>query len=123
MAKGYWIGRVDVTNEDVYKKYIAGNGPIFKKFNARPIVRGGPFECVEGAARGRNVVIEFPDLATATACYRSPEYQENMKIRQDSAVADLIIIEGPVGVLTAALAPAKCPQGVTYCAAPAIPLS
>ena len=25
MAKGYWIGRVDVHNEDGYKAYAAGN--------------------------------------------------------------------------------------------------
>jgi len=94
MPKGYWIGRVDVTDEEGYKPYIVANGPIFQKYSARPIVRGGRFECVEGAARGRNVVIEFPDYATAVACYRSPEYQANMKIRQANAITDMIIIEG-----------------------------
>jgi uncharacterized protein (DUF1330 family) len=97
MAKGYWIGRVDVHNEEGYKPYVAANGPIFKKYNARPIVRGGPFECPEGTARSRNVVIEFPDLATALACYRSPEYQENIKRRLPHSEIDLIIIEGAEG--------------------------
>jgi uncharacterized protein (DUF1330 family) len=95
MAKGYWIAHVDVTNEDAYKPYVVANGPIFKKFGARPVIRGGKFECVEGKARARNVVIEFPDYAAALACYRSPEYQENMKIRQANAVSDIMIIEGP----------------------------
>ena len=94
MPKGYWIGRVDVKNAEGYKPYSEANNAIFKKFGARLVVRGGPFEAVEGASRTRNVVIEFPDYATAVACYRSPEYQENMKIRQAHAVADLIIIEG-----------------------------
>jgi uncharacterized protein (DUF1330 family) len=94
MPKGYWIGRVDVHNEEGYAPYIAANGAIFKKFNARPIVRGGRFEAVEGTARTRNVVIEFPDFDTAMACYRSPEYQANIKVRQPHAIADLIIIEG-----------------------------
>jgi uncharacterized protein (DUF1330 family) len=94
MPKGYWIGRVDVHNEEGYAPYIAANGAIFKKFNGRPIVRGGRFEAVEGMARTRNVVIEFPDFDTAMACYRSPEYQANIKVRQPHAVADLIIIEG-----------------------------
>jgi uncharacterized protein (DUF1330 family) len=40
------------------------------------------------------VVIEFPDYETALACYRSPEYQENIKRRQPHSLADLIIIEG-----------------------------
>jgi uncharacterized protein (DUF1330 family) len=94
MPKGYWIGRVDVHNDEGYAPYIAANGAIFKKFNGRPIVRGGRFEAVEGTARTRNVVIEFPDFETAMACYRSPEYQANIKVRQPHSIADLIIIEG-----------------------------
>ncbi len=45
-------------------------------------------------SRSRNVVIEFPDYATALACYNSPEYQANIKVRQPHSVADLVIIEG-----------------------------
>jgi len=92
--KAYWIGRVDVNDEAGYRPYAAANPAIFERFGARFVVRGGAFECVEGKSRSRNVVIEFPDYATAVACYRSPEYQENLKIRQANAVTDLIIIEG-----------------------------
>ncbi len=94
MAKGYWIARVDVHDEEGYKPYSLANPAIFAKFGARFIVRGGPFDAPEGTARSRNVVIEFPDLATAKACYNSPEYQANMKIRQAHSLAELIIIEG-----------------------------
>ena len=97
MAKGYWIGRVDVNNEEGYKAYAAANAAIFKKYGAKYVIRGGKFECVEGQARSRNVVIEFPDYAAAMACYRSPEYQENIKRRLPHSVADLIVIEGYVG--------------------------
>jgi uncharacterized protein (DUF1330 family) len=94
MAKGYWIGRVDVQSEEGYKPYALANGPIFKKFDGRFIVRGGKFEGPEGTARSRNVVIEFPNYATALACYHSPEYQANIKVRQPHSVADIVIIEG-----------------------------
>ena len=94
MAKGYWIGRVDVTNEEGYKPYSAANAAIFRKYGGRFVVRAGKFEAVEGASRSRNVVIEFPDYATAMACYNSPEYQENIKRRTPHSMADLIIIEG-----------------------------
>jgi uncharacterized protein (DUF1330 family) len=40
------------------------------------------------------VVIEFPDYATAMACYRSPEYQENIQRRLPHSTADLVIVEG-----------------------------
>ena len=94
MPKGYWIARVDVNNDEGYKPYALANPAIFKKFGGRFVTRGGKSEGVEGTSRSRNVVIEFPDYATAVACYRSPEYQANMKIRQANAIGDLIIVEG-----------------------------
>ena len=94
MAKGYWIGRVDVKNEEGYKPYAAANSAIFKKFSGRFLVRGGKFDVAEGNSRTRNVVIEFPDYASALACYRSPEYQENIKVRLPHSTIELIVIEG-----------------------------
>jgi uncharacterized protein (DUF1330 family) len=41
MAKGYWIGRVDVKNEEGFKPYAAANPAIFKKFGGHYLVRGG----------------------------------------------------------------------------------
>lgn len=94
MAKGYWIARADVHNEDGYKAYAAANPAIFKQYGGRFLVRGGKFECPEGQARSRNVVIEFPDYAAALACYNSPEYQANIKLRQPHSLADIVIIGG-----------------------------
>jgi uncharacterized protein (DUF1330 family) len=94
MAKAYWIGRVDVHNEQGYKPYIAANAAIFKKFGGRFVVRGGKFSAVEGQSRSRNVVIEFPDYDTALACYNSAEYQANITVRQPHSIAELIVIEG-----------------------------
>jgi uncharacterized protein (DUF1330 family) len=94
MAKGYWIGRVDVHNPEGYQPYVANNPAIFAKFGGKFIVRGGKFEAPEGTPRSRNVVIEFPDYATALACYNSPEYQANIKRRLPHSAADIVIIEG-----------------------------
>jgi uncharacterized protein (DUF1330 family) len=94
VAKGYWIARVDVHDADAYKPYTINNNTIFKKYGARFLVRGGKSEKVEGSHRSRNVVIEFPDYETALACYRSPEYRENMAIRLPVSEGDLVIVEG-----------------------------
>ena len=94
MAKGYWIVRVSVRNAERYPDYLAAAKPAFEKHGARFIVRGGPFESMEGTPRDRNVVIEFADIATARACYECEEYQRAKAIRQQHADADLIIIEG-----------------------------
>jgi uncharacterized protein (DUF1330 family) len=94
MAKAYWIGRVDVSDPEGYKAYVAANAEPFRRHGARFIVRGGRSETPEGDSRSRNVVLEFADFATALACYRSPEYVAAMKLRQGRSVVDLIAIEG-----------------------------
>lgn len=94
MAKGYWIGRVDVDNLDEYASYVAANKMPFKKYGARFLVRGGRFTNPEGGARERNVVIEFPSYEAALECYHSAEYQAAKALRDPVAQTDLIIIEG-----------------------------
>lgn len=94
MAKGYWIGHVDVSDADVYKDYVAANAEAFGKFGGRFLVRAGACEVVEGASRSRHVVIEFDSYEQAHACYQSPEYQKAKSIRDDVSLADLVIVEG-----------------------------
>lgn len=94
MAKGYWIARVNVTDDTGYRRYVDANAVAFARYGARFLVRGGTFEAVEGESRDRNVVIEFPDYATALACYRSPEYAEAMAHRRTAADADIVVVEG-----------------------------
>jgi uncharacterized protein (DUF1330 family) len=94
MPKAYWIVRVSVHNQECYPDYLAAARPAFDKFGARFVVRGGAFETMEGSARDRNVVVEFADRETASACYRSPEYQAARAIRQKYADADFIIVDG-----------------------------
>ncbi|TMP92113.1 MAG: DUF1330 domain-containing protein [Verrucomicrobia bacterium] len=97
MPKGYWIVRVDITDEQKYKAYIAANAEPLKKYGARFLVRAGRYENPEGASRTRNAVIEFPTYQAALDCWKSPEYQEAIKLRQTVSTADLIIIEGYEG--------------------------
>ena len=94
MPKGYWVVRVSVHDRERYPEYLAAAKPAFEKYGANFIVRGGSFDSMEGTSRDRNVVVEFKDLATAEACYQSPEYQAAKVIRQKYSEADFIIIEG-----------------------------
>jgi uncharacterized protein (DUF1330 family) len=97
MAKGYWIVRVDITDPEQYKKYIAANAKPLARYGARFLVRGAPFENVEGSSRARNAVIEFPSYQAARDCWHSPDYQEAIRLREPASTADLIIIEGYEG--------------------------
>ena len=94
MPKGYWIARVDISNPDAYRKYIEANAEPFARFGARFLVRAGPYECVEGEARARNIVLEFPSLAAARACYDDPAYQRAKALRVAASSGDIVIIEG-----------------------------
>jgi uncharacterized protein (DUF1330 family) len=94
MPKGYWIVRVDVSDSEAYKAYVAANAEAFRKYGARFLVRGGAYETVEGLSRARNVVIEFKDYVTALACYHSPEYAAAKTLRVAASTADIIVIEG-----------------------------
>ena len=89
MAKGYWIGRVDVHNDEGYKPTRRPIPRSSRNSAGAIIVRGGKFTGVEGESRSRNVVIEFADYETALACYHSPEYQANIKVRQPHSIAEL----------------------------------
>ena len=97
MSKGYWIVRVDITDHEQYKQYMAANAEPFKKFGAQFLVRGGRFENPEGASRSRNAVIEFPSYEAALECWKSPEYQRAIKLREPVSTIDLIVIEGHDG--------------------------
>jgi len=94
MAKGYWIARMDTSDPETYKQYVATATQAYEEYGATFLVRGGEFEEAEGKARGRNVVIEFPTYEAALACYNSDTYQKARAIRQKIAEGELVIVKG-----------------------------
>jgi uncharacterized protein (DUF1330 family) len=97
MAKGYWVPQLDVSNPEGYKAYTAATPEAHRKFAGRALARGGKYELVEGRGRSRNVLREFPDYATALACYRSGEYQRARPLRLPHSACDFVIAEGYEG--------------------------
>lgn len=94
MPKGYWIAHVTVDDPKVYEAYKAANAIPFADFGAKFVVRAGAQTVMEGSARPRTVVIEFPSLIAAQACYDSASYQAAKAIRDPISTGDLIIVEG-----------------------------
>ena len=94
MAKGYWVGHVDVDDAEAYEAYKSANAAPFKTFGARFLVRGGQQVVREGTMRKRAVVLEFDSVEAATACYDSAEYQAAKALRDPISRADMIIVEG-----------------------------
>jgi uncharacterized protein (DUF1330 family) len=94
MAKGYWIPQIDVSNPEGYKAYMAATPPAHAKYQGKALVRGGKMQVVEGRVRSRAVLREFPDYATALACYASDDYQRAKPLRLPHSQIDFIIAEG-----------------------------
>jgi uncharacterized protein (DUF1330 family) len=92
--KGYWLAQIDVTDLEGYKPYMVADQAPFGEFGAHYLVRGGRHEVMEGKARSRIVVLEFPSYAAALACYHSPGYRAAKKLREATALFDLIVVEG-----------------------------
>lgn len=49
---------------------------------------------LEGRDRPRNVVVEFPDLATAKACYNSADYQAALAHARPASEREHVLVEG-----------------------------
>lgn len=95
--KAYWIAHVTVTDRDAYAAYQALAPAAFAAHGARFLARGGMAEVLEGPALDRHVVIEFPSLDAARACYHSPEYQAARRHRDGAATVHVTIVEGLAG--------------------------
>ena len=94
MAKGYWLMHIRVFNEARYPEYIAADALAFEKYKAKFLVRGGEYLPVEGEDRDRHVVVEFDSYREALDCYHSPEYQKALKLRQEFAESEVVIVKG-----------------------------
>ena len=90
----YWIAHVTVIDPEAYQGYQALAPAAFAAHGARFLARGGAHEVLEGPVLDRHVVIEFPTLAAARACYQSAEYQAARARREGAAVAHVVIVEG-----------------------------
>lgn len=94
MAKGYWIAHGRVDDAEKYDLYRAANAAPLAEYGGRFLVRGGDQAVIEGAAKPRTVVIEFPSYRAARDCYDSAGYQAALKLRQGISESDLVIVEG-----------------------------
>jgi uncharacterized protein (DUF1330 family) len=92
----YWLARSLINDPAEYKKYTDQVPGIVGKHGGTVLARGGRFEILEGPKKfQRFVVIEFPSLEQARACYESEEYQQAAEYRRRNNVGEveLVILE------------------------------
>jgi uncharacterized protein (DUF1330 family) len=92
----YWVARASITDPVAYKKYTDRVPDIINRHGGRVLARGGRYRIMEGPETfQRHVVIEFPTLEQAVACFESPEYQEAAAFRRaGGGIVENVIVDG-----------------------------
>ncbi|MEQ1575531.1 MAG: DUF1330 domain-containing protein [Vicinamibacterales bacterium] len=92
----YWVAHAKITDPVDYKKYTDRVPAIITRFGGKVLARGGRYQIMEGPEGfHRHIVIEFPTLEEAVACFQSPEYQEAAAFRRNGAgEVQNVIVEG-----------------------------
>jgi uncharacterized protein (DUF1330 family) len=91
----YAIARVAVHDEERYLEYLRAVPAIVERFGGRYLARGGETVTLSGPEEThRIVVIEFPSVARAKACFQSEEYRQAAQSREGAATGQLIVVEG-----------------------------
>ncbi|MDX8541453.1 DUF1330 domain-containing protein [Mesorhizobium abyssinicae] len=91
----YLIADVDVTDAATFEEYKREVPATEARHGGRYLARGGATRVLEGDwDPHRLVIVEFPDMASLTAWYDSPEYERLKEIRFRSARTRIIAIEG-----------------------------
>jgi uncharacterized protein (DUF1330 family) len=97
MAKAYWVVAYhSIKNTDAFQAYAKMAVPAVEAAGGRFIVRGMPTKVYEAGMQQRVVVIEFDDIAKATAAHDAAGYQAALKLLGDGAERDIRIVEGTV---------------------------
>ena len=90
----YWIARSTVSDAESYGEYAKRAGPTIEAHGGKFLARGGTLKIFEGSDRPRAVLVEFPSLEAAEACYNSAEYQEALTYARGASDRDVCIVEG-----------------------------
>jgi uncharacterized protein (DUF1330 family) len=97
----YWIARSKIIDPVEYKKYTDLVPDIIQKFEGKVLARGGKFQIMEGPDTfHRFIILEFPSMAAAVACFESEEYERAAAFRRNGAgiVENVIVEEGDATV-------------------------
>jgi uncharacterized protein (DUF1330 family) len=93
--KAYAIAAETVKDQTMFDRYRSVVPETLTAFGGQFLVRGGNLTVLEGEwPHPRLVIIEFPSRAAAEGWYRSAEYQKVISLRLNSAVGNLIIVDG-----------------------------
>lgn len=93
--KAYLVLDLDVTDLAGFRPYVAQIPAHIERHGGRYIVRGVEPTVMEGDWKPPLLVIlEFPERAKAEAFLSDPEIQGLFKVRHDTTVSKLLLVDG-----------------------------
>ena len=73
----YWIGRAKFDDPEAFRGLAERAMPCFAAHGGKVLIRGGNHRVLDGKDDSRShMVVEFPSLENAEACFASKEYQD-----------------------------------------------
>lgn len=90
----YVVYEAVITDASQYERYKVAATPSVAAAGGRYLARGGEVESLEGAPPARVVILEFPDVAAATAWYHSERYAEARTLRARACDARVFVVDG-----------------------------
>jgi uncharacterized protein (DUF1330 family) len=95
MAKAYWVATYkSISDPAALAGYAKLAGPAIQAAGGRFLARGTAAKAYEAGIIQRVVIIEFDNVAQASAAHDSAGYQEALKVLGKGADRDLRIVEG-----------------------------
>ncbi|TGS19059.1 DUF1330 domain-containing protein [Mesorhizobium sp. M2E.F.Ca.ET.209.01.1.1] len=97
-VKGYWlIVGTEISDQEAQAEYARLWKPIGEKYQARTNTTKQPPLLVEARDAKRMVLVEFPSLEIAKACYADPAYAQAIRFALKASNRTLVMFEGDLG--------------------------
>jgi len=91
----YVIVDINVTDPVRYEDYKRLAAPIVELHGGKYIARGGKTELLEGNwSPSRLVILQFDNIEQAKNWHDSIEYREARNLRHETAISNMVVIEG-----------------------------
>ncbi|MEX0958634.1 MAG: DUF1330 domain-containing protein [Burkholderiales bacterium] len=91
----YLISEVEIIDPLGYEEYRKLAGASLDKYGGKFMVRGGKIDVLEGDWNPRRLVVcQFESLEKLQEWYNSPEYRKAREVRQKTARARIVGVEG-----------------------------
>ena len=98
--KAYVIVEIEMMDPQGYEAYKKLAPPTIAAYGGKYLARGGQTVVLEGSWQPKRLVIlEFESLERAGAWWNSPEYAEPKRLRQASAITNMVMIEATPPVM------------------------